>query len=161
MEKVRNKLCVSKQCFSPRRIIKIIFSTSGIHLGSTIQKPCSIKACTNIIFESQKQKPISFICSTIFSHASLHENVKLKSFFKTQTFPLKPFFFSISVVDIKEELEDAAHHVKIEPEMKPLLITGNGFNGANFSIDEIDIKEEPLQDDLVSEFYNNLFSQFF
>ena len=44
--------------------------------------------------------------------------------------------------------------------MKPLLITGKGFNGANFSMGEIDIKEEPLQYDLVSEFYN-LFSQFF
>ena len=45
--------------------------------------------------------------------------------------------------------------------MKPLLITEKGFNGANYSMDEIDIKEEPRQDHLVSEFYNNLFSQFF
>ena len=45
--------------------------------------------------------------------------------------------------------------------MKPLLITEKGFNGANYSMDEIDIKEEPLQDDLVSEFYYNVFSQFF
>ena len=44
--------------------------------------------------------------------------------------------------------------------MKPLLITEKGFNGANYSMDEIDIKEEPLQDDLVSEFYNNISSQF-
>ena len=70
------------------------------------------------------------------------------------------FLFSISVVDIKEELEDAVHHVKIEPETKPLLITGKAFNGANYSMDEIDIKEESLQDDLVSEFHNNVFSQF-
>ena len=71
------------------------------------------------------------------------------------------FFYSISVVYIKEELEDAAPHVKIENEMKPLIITENGFNGANYSMDEIDIKEEPLQDYLVSEFYYNVFSQFF
>ena len=45
--------------------------------------------------------------------------------------------------------------------MKPLLITEKGFNGANYSMDEIDIKEEPLQDDLVSEFYYNVFSEFF
>ena len=70
-------------------------------------------------------------------------------------------FLSISVGDIKEELEDAAPHVKIEPEMKPLLITVKGFNGANYSMDEIDIKEEPLQDYLVSKFYSNLFSHFF
>ena len=71
------------------------------------------------------------------------------------------FFFSISVVYIKEELEDAAPHVKIENEMNPLLITEKGFNGANYSMDEIDIKEEPLQDHLVSEFYYNVFSLFF
>ena len=41
--------------------------------------------------------------------------------------------------------------------MKPLLIAEKGFNGANNSMDEIDIKEEPLQDDLVSEFRNKLF----
>ena len=70
------------------------------------------------------------------------------------------FLFSISVVDIKEELEDAAPRVKIEPEMKPLLITEKGFNGDNYSMDEIVIKEEPLQDNLVSEFHN-IFSQFF
>ena len=45
--------------------------------------------------------------------------------------------------------------------MKPLLITEKGFNGAIYSMDEIDIKEEPLQDYLVSEFNYNLFSQFF
>ena len=28
-------------------------------------------------------------------------------------------------------------------------------------MDEIDIKDEPLQDDLVSVFYKNVFSQFF
>ena len=42
--------------------------------------------------------------------------------------------------------------------MKPLPITEKDFNGANFSIDEIYIKEEPLQVDLVSEFYSNVFS---
>ena len=68
---------------------------------------------------------------------------------------------SISVVNIKEELEDATPHAKIEPEMKPLLITEFGFNGTNCSMDEIDIKDEPLQDELVSEFYNRAFSQFF
>ena len=72
-----------------------------------------------------------------------------------------PTYFSfISVVKIKEELEDAASNVKIEPEMKPLPITEKGFNGANYSMNEIDIKEEALQDDIVSEFYNNVFSQF-
>ena len=71
------------------------------------------------------------------------------------------FFFYISVVHIKEELEDATPHVKIENEMKPLLITEKSFNGANYSMDEIDIKEEPLQDHLVSEFYFNVFSVFF
>ena len=45
--------------------------------------------------------------------------------------------------------------------MKPLLITEKGLNGANYSLDEIDIKEEPLQDYLVSEFYYNVFSLFF
>ena len=66
-------------------------------------------------------------------------------------------FFFISVDYNKEELEDAAPHVKIEPEMKPLPITEIGCNGANYSMDEIDIKEEPLQDDSVSEFYNKIF----
>ena len=45
--------------------------------------------------------------------------------------------------------------------MKPLLITEKGFNGDNYSMDEIYIKEEPLQDDSVSEFYYNVFLQFF
>ena len=90
----------------------------------------------------------------------MYENITLKTIFKTQTIPFKPFFFSISVVHIKEELEDAAPHVKIEPDMKPLLITEKGLNGANYSMDEIDIKEEPLQYDLVSEFYNNTSLQF-
>ena len=44
--------------------------------------------------------------------------------------------------------------------MKPLLITEYGFNGANNSMDEIDIKEEPLQDELVSEFYNKCLRNF-
>ena len=89
----------------------------------------------------------------------MYENIKLKSFFKTQTVSVNfkmrfnHFFFSISVADIKEEFEDDAPHVKIENEMKPLLITEKGFNGANYSMDEIDIKEEPLQVYLVSEFY--------
>ena len=61
-------------------------------------------------------------------------------------------FLSISVVFIKEEPADAASSVKIEPEMKPLVVPENNcFNGPNYSTDEIDIKEEPLQDDLVSE----------
>ena len=50
----------------------------------------------------------------------------------------------------KEEPEDAACHVKIEPEMKPLAVTGNGFNATNFSMGGIDIKEATLQDDFVS-----------
>ena len=44
--------------------------------------------------------------------------------------------------------------------MKPLLITEYGFNGANYSLDEIEIKEEPLQDELVSEFYNKCLHNF-
>ena len=64
---------------------------------------------------------------------------------------LKLYFFSISVVYIKEEPEDATSHVKIEPEMKPLVVTKNCFNGANYSREDIYMKEEPLQDDFVSE----------
>ena len=45
-------------------------------------------------------------------------------------------------------------HVKIEPEMKPLNVTGKGLNGINYSMDEIDTKEEPLEADLVSELRN-------
>ena len=72
---------------------------------------------------------------------------------------MKIYFFSVSVVYIKEELEDAAPHVKIVPEMKLLQCTKKCFNGANYFMDEIDIKEEPLQDDLVvSEFYYKSFS---
>ena len=59
-------------------------------------------------------------------------------------------FSFISAAYIKEEPEDAACCVKIKPEMKPVAVTENGFNGTNFSISEIDIKEEPLQDDFVS-----------
>ena len=56
-------------------------------------------------------------------------------------------FLSISGVYIKEEPKDAASLIKIEPEMKSLIVTKNGFDG-------IDIKEEPLQDDFVSELLN-------
>ena len=44
--------------------------------------------------------------------------------------------------------------------MKSLLITEFGFNGTNCSMDQIDIKDEPLRDELVSEFYNKAFSIF-
>ena len=44
--------------------------------------------------------------------------------------------------------------------MKPSLSTEKSFNGANYSTAEIDMKEERLQDDLVSEFYN-VYSKFF
>ena len=57
---------------------------------------------------------------------------------------------------IKEEFVDAAPHIKIEPERKRLLITEKGFIEANYSIDDIDIKEEPLQNDLVSVYYHNV-----
>ena len=43
--------------------------------------------------------------------------------------------------------------------MKPLTAEV-GFSRANCFMDKIDIKEESLLDDLVSEFYNNTFSQF-
>ena len=35
--------------------------------------------------------------------------------------------------------------------MKPLVVTEKGLNGTNYSMDEIGIKEEPRDDDLVSE----------
>ena len=63
-------------------------------------------------------------------------------------------FFFFSVVYIKEEPADAAPYIKIEPEMKPLVVTENGFNGTNYSIGEITIKEEPLEDNLVSKLLN-------
>ena len=62
-------------------------------------------------------------------------------------------FFPFQLSTLKE-LEDATPHVIIEPEMKPLLMTESGFNGANCSMDKIDIKDEPLQDESVSEFHN-------
>ena len=37
--------------------------------------------------------------------------------------------------------------------MKPSQSTEKGFNGANYSMDEICIKEEPLKDGLVSKFF--------
>ena len=67
-----------------------------------------------------------------------------------------------SVVWIKDELDDAVLDVKILPVVNPFFIKVNGFNVAlnvkeeieiidrNGSMEEIDIKEEPLQDDLVS-----------
>ena len=63
-------------------------------------------------------------------------------------------FLSIPVVCIKEEPKDAASLVKIEPDMKPLIVTKNGFDGTNYSMEVIDTKEEPLQDDFVSELLN-------
>ena len=63
-------------------------------------------------------------------------------------------FLSISVVYIKEEPKDAASLVKIDPEMKPLVVPKNGFDETNYSMEGIVIKEEPLQDYLVSELLN-------
>ena len=65
------------------------------------------------------------------------------------------FFFPISGVYIKEEIGDAAPQIKIEPQMKPLLVAEKGFNGTNYPKDETNIKEELIQNDLVSEFYKN------
>ena len=74
----------------------------------------------------------------------------------------KQFFLLISVACIKQELDDAAFDVRIEPNEDPLLIKVDGVNGSLFSkkqnqiterngsIEEIYIKEEPPQDDLVS-----------
>ena len=74
----------------------------------------------------------------------------------------KPYFLFISVASIKGELGDAAFDVKIKPDLSPLPLKVDGFTGAliakkkyniidrNSSMDKIDIKEEPLQDDLVS-----------
>ena len=67
------------------------------------------------------------------------------------------FSSSISVVYIKKETEDAAPQINIEPQMKPLLVAAKGFDGTNYPKDEINIKEEPLQDDFVSKFYNKAF----
>ena len=55
---------------------------------------------------------------------------------------------------IKEEPQVAASYVKSQPEMRSLVVTENKFNGANYSMDEIHIKEEPLQDDKVSGLLN-------
>ena len=61
-----------------------------------------------------------------------------------------------------KELDDAAFEVRIKSDLNPLLIKVDGFNGSlitkkenqiidrNCSMEEIDIKEEPLQDFLVS-----------
>ena len=61
-----------------------------------------------------------------------------------------------------KELDEAAFEVKIEADFNPLLIKVDGFNWSlitkkeiqitdrNCSMEEIDIKEEPLQDYLVS-----------
>ena len=66
----------------------------------------------------------------------------------------KLYFFTISVVYIKEEPDDASSSVKIEPKMGPVAVTENGINGTNYSMVGIGIKEEPIQDDLVSELLN-------
>ena len=63
-------------------------------------------------------------------------------------------FFSISVFYIKEDPDDAASIVKIESEMMALVVTKNNSNETNYSRDEVCIKEEPLQDDLVSKLLN-------
>ena len=55
---------------------------------------------------------------------------------------------------IKGEPEVTASSVKTEPEMMSLVVTENRFNGANYSMNEIDIKEEPLEVDEVSELLN-------
>ena len=93
------------------------------------------------------------------------------------------FIFSISVVYIKEELEDPAFEVKIEPALNSSLVKEeldgaalheanalsinlllkedisakdliiekqNQMNRTNYSMNESVVKEEPLQDDLVS-----------
>ena len=49
---------------------------------------------------------------------------------------------------IKKEPEVASSYVKTGPEMRSLVVTENRFNGANYSMDEIHIKEEPLQDEV-------------
>ena len=75
---------------------------------------------------------------------------------------IKQILLTISVAYIKEEIDDAAFVVKIESDGSPLLIKMDGFNGSlitkkenqiierNCTMEEIDIKEEPLQDYLVS-----------
>ena len=55
---------------------------------------------------------------------------------------------------IKDEPQVPAMYIKKEPEMSSIVVTENRFNGANYSTDEIHIKEEPLQDDEVSELLN-------
>ena len=68
-----------------------------------------------------------------------------------------------------KELDDAAFEVKIETDVNTLLIKVDGFNGSlitkkenqiidrNCSMEEIVIKEEPLQDNLVSSCLSKFF----
>lgn len=70
-------------------------------------------------------------------------------------------FNFISVVYIKDEPEDTAFDVRSEPALNSFLNENDNSNvasiienykkfEANDSMDKLDIKEEPLQDDVVS-----------
>ena len=81
-------------------------------------------------------------------------------------------FLLIADACIKEELDDAEFDVEIRPVVNPLLIevdvinealianNGNQIMGSNDSIEEIIIKGEPLQDDLVSKCSNKVVNYF-
>ena len=70
------------------------------------------------------------------------------------------FYFLISVVYIKEELQDVAIDVKLEPDVDSFLKKEDGNNealtvkghsqstGTNYSMDKLVIKDEPQQDNL-------------
>ena len=77
------------------------------------------------------------------------------------------FIFSVSVVYIKEEPEDAAFVVKIEPDInsmlvkqedlnEPMTIEKNKIIGCNASNQELVMEENPLQLEFVSKYLINV-----
>ena len=87
--------------------------------------------------------------------------LSLVTYYVIFTYAQKTINF-FTVVWIKEELDDAEFDAKIVPVVNPFLIKVNGLNGAliakeerpiidrSGSMEEIDVKEEPIQDDMVS-----------
>ena len=80
------------------------------------------------------------------------------------------FLLSLPVVYIKEELKDAAFDVTIKPAVNSFVKKEDGFSGAlivekqnqiigaNDSMDELVIKEEPQHVDAVSKYLSKDFS---